>query len=300
MSKTDGQARPRLRRFPSSLPTINLGSAGRNLGSAGRYAILLGYCLIAITPIVLVAMNSLKTRSAIFEDPLGLPIGAQFSTVGYETVLFAGHFDRYLANSLIVTGLSVAIVVAFGSMAAFGLASYSIPGLRWIGLYLVVGILLPTRMGSVVTLQLITALGLVNNLLALVLVYVAQGLPVAVFIVTQFIREVPRDLTDAARVDGASEFSVYRLVLPLVRPALVAVAFLTMIPVWNDLWWPLILAPSPQTTTLTLGAQQFLGQYTSDWNAVLAVLSMAMAPALIMYAFLSRYLIKGVMAGAVK
>lgn len=293
MTTPDRHTNTRRRRLPPFHSRIKL-------GSAGRYVILFAYCLIVITPILIVVMNSLKTRRAIFGDPLGLPIGDAFSTAGYETVLSAGHFDRYFTNSLIVTLVSVVVVVVLGSMAAFGLAYYAFKGQRVIGLYLVIGILLPTRLGSVVTLQLMTSLGLVNNLLALILVYIAQGLPLAVFIATQFFREVPRDIIHAARVDGASEFLVYRLVLHLIRPALVAVAFLTMIPVWNDLWWPLILAPSPETTTLTLGAQQFVGQYVQDWNALLAVLTMGMAPALIMYAFLSRYLIRGVMGGAVK
>lgn len=285
--------KPRLRRGPPSLAAVNL-------GSASRYAILLGYCLIAITPIVLVAMNSLKKRSAIFLDPLGLPIGDRFSAVGYETVVKAGHFDRYFANSLIVTTLFLAIVLVLGSMAAYGLASYDFKGKRAISLYLLIGILLPARLGSIVILKIMVSLGLVNNLLALVLVYAAQGLPLAILILTQFIREVPHDLSDAARVDGANEFRVYRLVLNWIRPALVAVALLSMIPVWNDLWWPLILAPSPATATLTLGSQQFIGRYATDWNAILAVLTIAMAPALIVYALLSRYLIRGVMGGAIK
>ena len=102
-----------------------------------------------------------------------------------------------------------------------------------------------------------------------------MGLPLAIFILGEFIAQVPRELDEAARVDGASEYRIFWLVLPLVRPAIAAVGVFTMIPIWNDLWFPLILAPGSATATVTLGVQQFLGQFVSDWNAVLAALTLA-------------------------
>ena len=113
-------------------------------------------------------------------------------------------------------------------------------------------------------------------------------------------RQVPIDLTDAARIDGANEYRIFGMVLPLVRPAVATVAVFTMIPVWNDLWFPLILAPGERTKTVTLGAQQFLGQFVSDWNAVLSSLTLAMLPILLLYIFFSRQLIRGITAGAIK
>src|SRR5690606_5147837 len=110
----------------------------------------------------------------------------------------------------------------------------------------------------------------------------------------------PGELVDAARIDGASEYRIFGMVLPLVRPAVATVAVFTMIPVWNDLWFPLILAPGERTKTVTLGAQQFLGQFVSDWNAVLSSLTLAMLPILLLYIFFSRQLIRGITAGAIK
>ena len=108
-------------------------------------------------------------------------------------------------------------------------------------------------------------------------------------------------LKNAARVDGLSEYRIFfRLVLPLVRPAMATVAVFTMIPIWNDLWFPLILAPAETTKTVTLGAQVFLGQFVTNWNAVLAALSLAILPVLILYLIFSRQLIRGITAGAVK
>jgi raffinose/stachyose/melibiose transport system permease protein len=145
-----------------------------------------------------------------------------------------------------------------------------------------------------------SSLGLVNTLVALILVYAAQGLPLAVFILQQFMRQVPQDLKDAARIDGMSEYRIFWLILPLVRPAVATVAVFTMIPIWNDLWFPLILAPGETTKTLTLGAQAFMGQFVSDWNAILASLTLAMVPVLAVYMLVSRNLIRGLTAGALK
>jgi raffinose/stachyose/melibiose transport system permease protein len=135
---------------------------------------------------------------------------------------------------------------------------------------------------------------------ALILVYTASGLPLAVFVLSQFFREFPRDLEDAARVDGAGDFTIFGLAARLARPAIAAVAVLTMIPIWNDLWWPLILAPGRHTATLTLGTQQFLGQFVSDWNAVLAALTIAMLPMVALYILFSRQFIRGLKGGAIK
>jgi raffinose/stachyose/melibiose transport system permease protein len=276
----------RLRRWPS-------------FGSAGRYVILLAYCLIALVPIALIVLNSFKTRTALFENPTSLPLGGDFSLDGYKTVL-AGHFLRALANSVVVTTSTVALVLVVGSMAAFAFATYVFRGRQALSFYMLVGILLPTTLGSVITLQLISSLGLINNLFGLILVYIAQSLPLAILVLGEFLRDVPSEIIDAARVDGASEFRIYRLTLPLIWPALTAVAVLTMIPVWNDLWWPLILAPSRDTQTLILNTQQFVGQYRTDWSALLSALTMAMAPVLLIYALFSRQLVRGLMSGAVK
>ncbi len=113
--------------------------------------------------------------------------------------------------------------------------------------------------------------------------------------------QIPKDLREAARCDGLSEYHIFfYIVLPLLRPAMATVAVFTMIPVWNDLWFPLILAPSGGKQTITLGVQQFLGQYITDWNAVLAALSTAIVPVLIFYILFSRQLIRGLTSGAVK
>ncbi len=262
---------------------------------------LAAYTVIALFPVVLTIMNSLKDKNAIFRTPLALPTVETFSLIGYTTVLKQGDFIGYFQNSLIVTVVSIFFALLFGAMAAFALSEYRFRGNTLLGLYLAIGIMIPIRLGTVAILQGMVAAGLVNTLTALILVYTAQGLPLAIFILSEFMRTVSDDLKNAGRIDGLSEYAIFfRLVLPLVRPAMATVAVFTMIPIWNDLWFPLILAPGEATKTVTLGSQVFIGQFVTNWNAVLAALSLAIFPVLILYVIFSRQLIRGITAGAVK
>ena len=265
------------------------------------HAVLGGYTLLVLFPILLVLVNSFKARRAIFDDPLALPTAATWSLAGYTKVLGSASVAGMFANSAIVTGVSLLLILLFGAMAAWALTEYGFRGNRWLALFFAFGIMVPIRLGSVSILQTMVALKLVNTLTALVLVYVAQGLPLAVMILSEFIAQVPQELKDAARCDGVGEFRIFfQVVLPLIRPAVATVAVFTMVPIWNDLWFPLILAPSEETQTITLGVQQFVGQFATDWNAVLAALSLAVLPILVLYAVFSRQLIRGITAGAVK
>ncbi|MCU0800381.1 MAG: carbohydrate ABC transporter permease [Rhodobacteraceae bacterium] len=273
-------------------------SPGRTIAA---HAILIAWTLVALFPVFVIVINSFKSRKAIFADPLALPLPGNFDWVGYETVLKQGDFFLYFQNSLIVTVASLFFVLLFGAMAAFALSEYRFRGNTLMGLYLALGIMIPIRLGTVAILEMMVASGLVNTLTALILVYTAQGLPLAVFILAEFMKSVSDDLKNAGRIDGLSEYRIFfSLVLPLVRPAMATVAVFTMIPIWNDLWFPLILAPAEETKTVTLGAQVFIGQFVTNWNAVLAALSLAIVPVLVLYLIFSRQLIRGITAGAVK
>lgn len=273
-------------------------STGRTIAA---HTILITYTLIALFPVFVVVINSFKSRKAIFADPLALPSLNNFDLVGYETVMKQGDFFAYFQNSLIVTVASLFFVLLFGAMAAFALSEYRFKGNTLMGLYLALGIMIPIRLGTVAILELMVAGGLVNTLTALILVYTAQGLPLAVFILSEFMKTVSDDLKNAGRIDGLSEYAIFfTLVLPLVRPAMATVAVFSMIPIWNDLWFPLILAPAEETKTVTLGSQVFIGQFVTNWNAVLAALSLAILPVLVLYLIFSRQLIRGITAGAVK
>lgn len=268
---------------------------------AAVHTLLGGYTLIAVLPVILIIMNSFKDRASIFGHPMLPPGIGSFSLIGYQTVLKQGDFLGYFINSFTVTAGSIFFILLFGAMAAFALTEYRFRGNVFLGLFLALGVMVPIRLGTVAILEMMARSGLVNTLTALILVYTAQGLPLAVFVLSEFMRTVSDDLKNAGRIDGLSEYVVFfRLVLPLVRPAMATVAIFSMIPIWNDLWFPLILAPAESTKTITLGTQVFIGQFVTNWNAVLSALTLSIMPVLILYVLFSRQLIRGITAGAVK
>jgi raffinose/stachyose/melibiose transport system permease protein len=269
--------------------------------SLGVHLVLIAYSALAVGPLLLVVMNSFKARNAIFGAPLAPPDASTFTLIGYEKVFRASHVLTYFSNSLIVTLVSMALVLLLGAMAAWALTEYRFRGSTALALFLSIGIMVPIRLGSVAIVNMMRSAGLNDTLTALILIYVAQGLPMSIFILSEFIQQIPADLRDAARCDGVPETRIFlEVIAPLLRPAIATVAVFTIVPIWNDLWFPLILTSSDKTHTVTLGVQQFLGQYITDWNSVLAALSMAILPVVAIYVILSRQLIAGLTSGAVK
>jgi raffinose/stachyose/melibiose transport system permease protein len=246
-------------------------------------------------------MNSFKTRAAIFGSPLSPPGPGSFTLTGFQQVLDKADFVLYFGNSLVVTVVSLLLVLLTGAMAGWALGEYRFKGNALIALYMAIGIMVPIRLGTVSILKMIVSMHLINTLTALILVYTAMGLPLAILILGEFMAQIPRDLREAARCDGVSEYRIFfSVILPLIRPAVATVAVFTMVPIWNDLWFPLILASGNGKQTITLGAQQFIGQYVTNWNAVLAALTLAIAPILVLYILFSRQLVRGLTLGAVK
>ncbi len=274
--------------------------AGTRLGAFGSHVILIVASVLVLVPVILILVNSLKTQESIFGRPFDLPIGSSFSLIGYQTVFGRAHFPLYFVNSVVVTLGSTALILIVGAMAAHALAEYRFPLNRLLVLYFALGIMISIRLGSVGIVRLMSVLSLTNTIWALLIVYTAAGLPLTIFVMTQFMRQVPSELKQAARIDGANEYQVFWLVLPLVRPVIATIAVFVMVPVWNDLWFPLILAPAENARTVTLGTQQFIGSFATNWQAVLAALTLALVPPLVFYAVFSRQLLRGLTAGAIK
>lgn len=275
------------------------------------YVILIAYSGVALFPMFLIVINSFKDRRELFRTPYQPPLwfsfedGFQilntFSLEGYERVLERSQVFTYFGNSIFITAVSLALVMLLGAMVSFALSEYNFRGNRFLYVFLVLGVMIPLRLGTVSLIQLINSLGIYNTRTALILVYIAKGLPVALFILTEFMRQVPRELKDAARVDGANEYWIlFRLVMPLIRPALATVLVFQLIPIWNDLWFPLTLAPGEDVRTVTLGVSSFAGQYKQDWSALLAALTLAIIPVTGLYVIFSRQFIRGLTRGALK
>jgi raffinose/stachyose/melibiose transport system permease protein len=261
------------------------------------HILLIVFAIVAIAPILVILLNSFKTTMGIFGAPFALPDATTFNVQGYLNVFTRGNFALNYLNSVIVTLSTIALTIILGTLAAYALVEYKVRISGLLTGFFIIGIMLPIRLGTVPLIKQMIATGLIDTLAALILVYTAMQLPLAIALMMTYFRSVPGELKEAARMDGAREFRVLGITLPLVRPGLAAVASITMLPVWNDLWFPLILAPSRQNQTVTLGVQQFVGQFQSDYPALLAALTLGALPLIVLFSVFSRQFINGLSAG---
>jgi len=284
-------------RLEPGTPRPRKRAGSETAGGIVVHVLLIVFVIIAIGPILVVVMNSFKTTPGIFNAPFAFPTPETFNLAGYENVFKRGNFVGNYTNSIIVTVVSTGLTLVLSTFAAYAITEYKVRLAPILGGFFILGIMLPIRLGTVPILQTMVAWKLVDTLTALILVYTAMSLPLAVALMTTYFRRVPGELKEAAKIDGAGELRTLGIVLPLVRPGLAAVASVTMLPIWNDLWFPLILAPSKENQTVTLGVQQFVGQFQSDYPALLAALTLGALPLVILFTIFSRNFIQGLSQG---
>ncbi len=267
-----------------------------NLGS---YLVLSAWTLVVLFPLYTMIVNSFKNQKDIFRSPFGLPVNFTFE--GYQNALSAGRFDLFFRNSIFVTIASLTLIILLGSLAAYSLARWNSLLSSIIYFTFILGLLIPIRLGTISIIQIIIALKLNNSLFGLIPIYVAMGIPTAILVITAFIRTLPKDLLDAASIDGATEWQIYsKIILPLIRPSLATVAIFNLIPIWNDFWFPLILIRQESSRTIPLGVTLLFGQYQTNWTNILSALSLATLPIIILYLLMASQFIKGLTAGAMK
>lgn len=261
--------------------------------------ILILNTVVMLGPIVIMVFAAFKTNMEIFQSPFSIP---SFTNVANIVKIWSEtNFLRYLLNSVIVTGASIILILTLGTMAAYGIARYQFRGSGFVLMFFLAGLTLPLKLAIIPLFILMRDIGILNTQLALIVIYVAMGLPTTVFIMTGFIRTLPNELEDAARMDGASEPRImWSIMLPLVRPALVISGIQNVVPIWNDFFFPLIFIQKDELKTLPQGLTTFMGEYTTDWGVLFAGLLLSSAPVILIYIILSRQFINGMTAGAVK
>jgi raffinose/stachyose/melibiose transport system permease protein len=258
---------------------------------------LLFFAMIAIGPIFMILINSFKTTEGIFTGPLKLPNSDTFTLDGFKRAVAQGNFVRNYANSAIITIGATLMTVICSCLAAYGITEYTTKLSKIIAGLFTIGIMLPVTLGTIVIIKMMVKLNILNTHISLILVYVGIFVPLGVILMVTNFRTISNELKEAARIDGANEFKTFLIVLPLVMPGVAAVAAITMLPVWNDLWFPLILTAGPKTQTLTLGIQQFVGTYNNDWQALLAGLVLSAIPLILLFTIFSKQFIKGLSDG---
>ena len=268
-------------------------------------AALLAYAAWTILPMVWVAYSSFKTDTAILREPLAPPAWADVDGGAYERAWQGARLGDYFINSGVVTGVSVLLILGLGAPAAYALARFRLPlGRVAYGLFLA-GLMIPAQLAMVPLFFELRALGLLDSRTGLILVYVANGLPFAVFILAGFFRGLPRTLYEAAVVDGCGEAAAFwRVMLPLARPGLVTVAIFQFIGIWKEYFFAFMFVGGGEggARTLPLGLANLAitAQYGGDQARLFAGLVIVTLPILAIYVLLQRRLVGGIAAGALK
>jgi raffinose/stachyose/melibiose transport system permease protein len=261
--------------------------------------LLIANTVLMLFPIVIMVMSGFKTNAQIFTQPFAIPDFsnlANFAAIWTET-----NFVRYLLNSFLVTGVALVLILVLGTMAAYAVARYEFPGSAVVLLFFLAGLTVPLKLAIIPLFILMRDLGILNNQLSLIAVYVAMGLPTTVFIMTSFLRTLPSELEDAARMDGASELRIMvKIMLPLTTPALVIAGIQNAVPIWNDFFFPLVFIQNDDLKTLPQGLTTFMGEYNTNWGVLFAGLTLSAAPITLLYIVLSRQFINGMTQGAIK
>jgi raffinose/stachyose/melibiose transport system permease protein len=261
-------------------------------GSAGWL-----WLVIVLIPLYWIVITSFKDQAGFFtQNPFALP--ADPTIENYKLVI-QSDFPRYFVNSVIVTAGTILPAVAIAFMAAYAIVRGA--GSRFLasvnGLFLM-GLAIPLQATIIPVYLLIIRMHLYDSLLAIILPSIAFSIPLSVLVLTNFIRDVPKELFESMRVDGATEWGMLRtLALPLTRPALVTVSIYNGLGVWNGFLLPLILTQSPEKRTLPLALWTFQGQYSVNVPAVLASVVLTTLPIVILYALGRRQLLSGLTAG---
>jgi raffinose/stachyose/melibiose transport system permease protein len=271
----------------------------RTAESVLRYAVLLGVAAVVIVPVVYAALGGFRDAPQLAANPVGLPDPWVWSN--YTDSLTSQSFWLQLLNSTIVAGLSTIVVVMFAALAAFVIARRQFPGRELAYTLFTLGLLFPVTVAILPLLILIRDLGLLNNPLGLALPEAAFALPLTIIILRPFFRNIPRELEDAAAMDGCGPLGFFfRILLPLAKPALVTVAVLALVSSWNQFLLPLVMLSDADHWTLPLGVTNFSTQYTTDTARILAYTTLALVPALAFYLVAERQLVGGLTAGSVK
>lgn len=265
----------------------------------GRGAVLVIYAVLIVIPLLVVLFGSVKSLQQLFASPLGLPTSP--TAANFSALATTANIGVPIMNSAILTAGTLLISLFFGSLAAFGIARIR----GWLGwviwAVLVLGMTVPAQTSLIPLYVTFRALGLTDTLYGLILVETVHAIPIAVFILSGFMKALPRELYEASAIDGSGPWRTYRsIVMPLSAPSLAATAIFLFVIVWNDLLYPLFFTTSPSVQTLPLALLAFQGEFLTNYPAIFAGVIVASLPVVVAYVFLQRYFVAGMTAGATK
>ena len=260
--------------------------------------IMIPIALIVALPLYYIVVNTFKTQQEMSSSPFALP--TRLFLDNYATVFGTVPLVQSFANTLIVTVVSLVLMLIIGSMAAYGMIIGNTRFNRWFGAVLVLGFIIPAQSTLSPLYRLLVRIGLIDTLSGLVLLYSAGSI-FCYFLIQGYMKSIPYDLIEAARIDGANAFSIYwRIVLPLIRPILVTVAVFQTMWIWNDFITPNVFLVSPEKSTLVLQVYKSVGEFTTDWPSFMTLSVLALLPMVVFFVFTQRHIVSGLLAGGVK
>lgn len=260
------------------------------------------WLLVAATPFYFMALTGFKDQfellgrgASVFSFPAAPTLG------NYVTVLTTGNFFRFMWNSVLIVAVSVALIVLLSSMAAYVFARLRFRGSALLLGVVLAGLVIPLHVTLIPVYLLTRSIGLYDTLWALLGPYVAFGLPVSIFIMVEFIREIPLELEEAAELDGCGTMGrFFRIVLPLAVPGIATISIYNAVTLWNEFVFAFVLITSPESRPLPLAIWEYQGQYAMNIPAVMAVLTLSALPLILVYVFAQERIVKGMMAGVLK
>ena len=250
-------------------------------------------------PLVWMGFSGLKTNQQIFTDPFALPETWDFSI--WVEAWQVGNLGRYALNSAIVTGTTLVVVLVCASLAAFAFATYSFRGKGIVMGVLSLGLLLPLQSYFIAQSSMFNALYITNTRFALIIPYVAMGLPLATYLLTVYLQALPVELFEAARIEGASDFALFRLIaMPLLRPGIATVGIFTALNAWNEFLLALLYIQDDALKTIPTGLLAFSSRYVTDYGLLFAALTIVTVPMIAIYVAFNKQIVAGITAGSLK
>lgn len=263
---------------------------------AFKYAVLIALVLVVAYPLLWVAISALRSAGALALHPFSLPQSLRWSN--YYDVLVKAGFDRNILNSLLVCALSTVVVIAITAMAAYPLSRMQWRLRKIVVAYFGLGLIIPVYAALVPLYVMLAPLErALGDQVTLAIVYLAVGIPISTVLMMGYMAKVPSEIEEAGVIDGCSLFGVlWRIVLPVAGPGIGVSATFTFLQMWNELLFALVFLQSANQQTIPVALQQYVGQYSTDWPAELASVTLALIPTLIIYLLLQRRLMSGVLA----
>ena len=283
--------------------TVAENSMGKRKGWLSRVlvqALLALWAFISLFPLYWLLTFSLKDNTEIFGGNIaGLPQNWLFAN--YENALIGGKVGIYLMNSVIVTAVTIAVTCLFSLMAAYALTRMKWRGQKAVLEFFLLGLMIPIHAALLPLFLVLSKMGLISTHMALILPYTGFAIPMAIMIIAGFIDGIPHELEEAGCIDGANIYQIFfRIILPILMPAVATVMIFTFLQSWNELLFAQIFISKEVFKTLTAGIQSMYGQYQTDWGPIGAALVVATVPTLVIYLAMSGQVQKSLAAGAVK